>query len=157
MGKSGAARTLSLTIAAIALTVAPIAGATVYKCTGPAGAVTYQDFPCKRGAVVEIRSGTADPGAIDRLDQQNAAFDRNMAARAAIEQSAADRRQELNLRRQELEATQAAAVAAPGYVPAYGYAAPFVKRHAIRPRPRARIETVPQGRVPAEIRRPHPG
>ncbi len=158
MGKPSAAWASGLTIAGIALAVAPIAGAAVYKCASAGGAVTYQDFPCKGGAVVNVRPGAADPTAIDRLDKQNAAFDSNMAARAAIEQNAAAQRQELYLRRQELEATQAAAAAAaaPAYFPAYGYPAPFVRRHVKRHRPPTHVETIPQGRVPAEIRRPHP-
>ena len=163
MGKHSAARVFGLTIAAIALAVAPVAGAAVYRCTQAGGKVLYTDSPCKGGAVVDVRAGTADPIAIDRLDRENAAFDRNMAARAAIEQKAAAQRQELYLRRQELEATQsaaaasAAAAAAPGYVPAYGFPARFARPHARPARPPIPIAPPPPRSVPAEIRRPHPG
>lgn len=175
MGKSSAARTFALTTGVAALVLASVAGAAVYKCRSASGAVTYQDFPCNGGAVVEIRPGSPDPAAIERLDRANAEFDRRVAARTANEDNAALRREELDLRRRELEAAQgaaAAAAAAPavGYVPAYGYSAygypgygfapPPAKRHANRPRPpgsSGHVERVPPGRVPADIRRPRPG
>jgi hypothetical protein len=161
MGVRSAGISVALTVAAAVpagASATSAVSATIYHCVQANGHVLYADVPCKGGVVVDIRPGVPDPTAIDRLDRQNAAFDRNMAARAANEQNAAARRQEIYLRRQELEATQAAAAAAaaPGYVPAYGYPAVFTRRHAARPRPPAHVETVPQGRVSAEIRRPHP-
>jgi hypothetical protein len=37
----------------------PSAGATVYKCTGTAGSIVYQDSPCAAGT--ELRNFTTDP------------------------------------------------------------------------------------------------
>ena len=184
MCRSSAARTFALGIGTIALAFASVAGAAVYKCKSPGGAVTYQDFPCDGGAVVDLRPGAPDPSAIERLDRANAEFDRRAAARNADETNAAFRREELDLRRRELEIAQGAAGntgAAPsvGYVPAYDYlgygyggygyggygypgyglAAPSGKHHANRPGPSKAPrggQRVPQGRVPADLRRIQP-
>jgi Domain of unknown function (DUF4124) len=184
MCRSSAARTFALGIGTIALAFASVAGAAVYKCKSPGGAVTYQDFPCDGGAVVDLRPGVPDPSAIERLDRANAEFDRRAAARNADETNAAFRREELDLRRRELEIAQGAAGnsgAAPfvGYVPAYDYlgygygsygyggygypgygpAAPSRKHHGNRPdapkAPRGGPRVL-QGRVPADLRRVQP-
>ena len=169
MLQSGAARSFALTIGAGALVVASVAGAAVYKCTAASGAVTYQDFPCAGGTLVDIRPGASDPTAIERLDRANAEFNRNATARTAIEAQAAIRREEFDLQRHELEVAQGTGAASPdlSYIPeyafgfpAYGFGAPFMKRRAGRPhspRPSVHVGTVPKGRVPADIRRPRPG
>ena len=184
MCRSSAARTFALGIGTIALVVASVAGAAVYKCKSASGAVTYQDFPCDGGAIVDIRPGAPDPTAIERLDRANAEFDRRAAARNADETNAAFRREELDLRRRELEIAQGGAGstgAAPfvGYVPAYDYlgygygvygyggygssghglARPSGKHHANRPGPPKAprgAQRVPPGRVPADLRRVQP-
>lgn len=180
MCSSSAARTFALGIGIIALVLASVADAAVYKCKSPGGAVTYQDFPCDGGAVVDIRPGAPDASAIDRLDRANAEFDRRAAARSVDEANAALRREELDLRRRELDVAQGYAGTAPsvGYVPAYDYlgygygsygygygypgyglAAPSGKHHANRPGPPKASrggQRVPQGRVPADLRRVQP-
>ncbi|MGE5668883.1 MAG: DUF4124 domain-containing protein [Betaproteobacteria bacterium] len=193
---SSAARTFALTIGTIALVFGSVADAAVYKCTSASGGVTYQDFPCDGGAVVDIRPGAPDPTAIERLDRANAEFDRRAAARSVDEANAALRREELDLRRRELDAAQGTAGTAPsvGYVPAYDYlgygyggygypgyrypgygypgygypgygyrgygpAAPSAKHHANPSRPPKTSRgapRVPQGRVPADMRRVQP-
>jgi hypothetical protein len=176
MCRSSAARAFALAIGTIALAFAQAAGAAVYKCKSATGAVTYQDLPCDGGAVVDIRPGAPDPTAIERLDHANAEFDRRAAARNVEEANAALRREEIDLRRRELDIAQGAAGnagAAPfvGYVfpydylgygyagygyPGYGPAAPSAKHHADRrgpPRAPRGGDGVPQGRVPADIRR----
>lgn len=184
MCRSSAARTLALGIGTVALVFASVAGAAVYKCKSASGTVTYQDFPCDGGAVVDLRPGAPDPTAIERLDRANAEFDRRAAARNVDETNAAFRREELDLRRRELEIAQGAAGnagAAPsvGYVPAYDYlgygyggygyagygypgygvAGPSGKHHANRPGPPKAPRGgpgVPQGRVPADLHRVPP-
>ncbi|MGE5090520.1 MAG: DUF4124 domain-containing protein [Candidatus Levyibacteriota bacterium] len=165
------ARACALGIGTVALAFASVADAAVYKCTSASGAVTYQDFLCSGGAVVEIRTGKPDPTAIERLDRANADFDRRAAARAQNEESAALRREELDLRRRELEAAQGAAAEPPPaatYVPAYAYPgygypgygrpghrppSPPAKRHASRA-----ASVVPNGHAsPTHVPRRDPG
>lgn len=178
---SSAAPAFALTIGTIALVLGSVAGAAVYKCTSPGGAVTYQDFPCDGGAVVDIRPGAPDPTAIERLDRANADFDRRAAARSVDEADAALRREELDLRRRELDVAQGTAGTAPsaGYVPAYDYlgygyagygypgygyrgygpAASSAKHHANPSRPPKAPRgdpRAPPGRVPADMRRVQP-
>ena len=162
------ASAFALPIVAATIFFASFAGATdmslgsaVYKCKGPSGAVSYQDYPCKGGTVVDIRPDAVDPAAVERLQRANADFDRAAAARNTAEEMAALRREELNRRRLEVEAAQSMAESAvnPTYGPVYGFYGPYVKNRPNRPNTHRRTEhqpVVPEGRVPAVIHRPHP-
>jgi hypothetical protein len=118
-----AASAFASLIAVAALVFASAASAEVYKCKQAGGGVAYQDYACKGGTIVDVRAGSADPAAVDRLERANAAFDRAAAARKANEEVAAIRRAALNERQRELEAAQnmaeAAANSAPIYAPVY--------------------------------------
>lgn len=124
---------LSIVVAAFAST----AGATIYKCTQSGGTVLYSDIPCKDGAIVDVRPGEADPGAIERLERERVEFERNMVTRRAADEAAAVRREALNAQLRQAEAAQQMAEAAANaqpqyYVPAFGFVAPRMKRHGHR-------------------------
>jgi hypothetical protein len=134
---------------------------TIYRCHGAGGAIEYRDYPCTRGVVVDIKPDAADPAAIARLQRAQAEFDRTFAERRMAEEAA--RRAEEAARAPEAPETSYFVPDAyfpdATYIPAYGYYAP-------QPRPRARAEHRPpkkrermseERRVPATIRRPHPG
>ena len=139
--------------------------ARVYKCKSDVGAVTYQDYPCKGAVVVDIKPDAADPQAIARLERANAAFNQAASRRQADESAAALRREEFELRRREAEASLRFTPPDPGYyTPYYGYYdygyVPYVTDRAAHNRPPERTErhrSRSESRVPAEIRRPHPG
>ena len=141
------------------------AGPPVYRCKQASGGVVYQDYPCKGGVVVDIKPDAADPDAIRRLQRAQAEFDRSVAQRKADEAMAAMQREALDQRRRELEAAQSYAESSAyppdsSYVPAYGFYAPYVQERSHRFKHRAPAEhrrIAPEGRVPAVIRRPHPG
>jgi hypothetical protein len=118
-------------IAFAAPVFASAAGAAVYKCKQASGAVAYQDVPCKGGTVVDVRAGSDDPAAVDRLDRANAEFNRAAAARSANEAMAAQRREALYQQQRAADAAQAMAEAAANppaiYVP-YGVPG-SVRRH----------------------------
>ena len=131
----------------------------VYRCHGADGAIEYRDYPCKGGAVVDMKPGEADPAAIARLQRAQAEFDRALARRRMLED--ADRRTE--------EAARAREVPPPyllpdayfpdeTYFPAYDYYAPFppTRDKADRRPPKERDRMSKERRVPAVIRRPHP-
>jgi hypothetical protein len=122
----------ALLITFAALIFASAAGAQVYKCKQASGAVAYQDFPCKGGTVVDVRAGSDDPAAVDRLDRANAEFNRAAAVRSANEAIAAQGRAAAYQRQQAAEAAQAMADAAaypPAfYGPVYGVPGPVRKR-----------------------------
>jgi len=122
----------ALPIAFAALIVASAAGAEVYKCKQASGAVAYQDFPCKGGTVVDVRAGSDDPAAVDRLERANAEFNRAAAARSANEAIATQRREALYQQQRAAEAAQAMAEAAANppafYGPVYGVPGP-VRKH----------------------------
>jgi hypothetical protein len=88
---------------ALALTLgmaAPLgvhADATIYRCTGTGGHVTFTDEPCADGVRVDVRAGQGDPAAIARLRQEQEAFDRRDAQRRAA-------LRDIELRRLEVEA-----------------------------------------------------
>lgn len=138
---------------------------TVYRCSQASGAVSYQDYPCKGGAIVDIRPGAPAPDATQRLERARDELDRAAARRQANDEIAAVRRAELNQRRQEMETAQRfieSATSPPDftYGPGYGFYAPSVKDRPHRPNLHRRAEhgrVIPEGRVPAVIHRPHPG
>ena len=69
-------------------TTASAAPAPVYRCEEAGKGVTYQDFPCTNGTVVDIRAGAANPEAIARLERQQEAFDQRFARFRAEEMAA---------------------------------------------------------------------
>jgi hypothetical protein len=136
---------------------------TVYRCHAADGAIEYRDYPCKGGVLVDMKPGAADPAAIARLQRAQADFDRALALR----------RMAADARRRAEEATRAPAPQPPEpsyfvpdayfpdatYVPAYGGYAPYAPGPAQaghRP-PKQRERTLKERRLPAVIRRPHPG
>ena len=128
-------------------TVAP-----VYRCTEPGGAVLYADYPCKGGAQVDIRPGTAAADATERLARARDELDRS-AARRAVADEAATLRDARDARREALDVASypAPAVTAPdvSYLPAYGYLMPRAKSHRPKGRPpAARVRVLPSHRVP---------
>lgn len=90
-------RTLAFSAAALALALATGADAqgggvpAVYRCKQANGAIAYQDFPCKGGVAVDIKADAADPAAIERLQKQQADFDRAYAQRQAEEAAQRER------------------------------------------------------------------
>lgn len=85
----------ALGIVALALASAALAqgstAASVYRCKQANGSIAYQDFPCKGGIAVDIRPDTPDPIAIERLQRQQADFDRAYAQRRAEEAAQRER------------------------------------------------------------------
>jgi hypothetical protein len=149
----------ALPIAFAALIVASAAGAAVYKCTQASGTVAYQDFPCKGGTVVDVRAGSDDPAAVDRLERANAEFNQAAAVRSANEAMAAQRREALYQQRRAADAAQAMAEAAANppaiYVP-YGVPGP-VRKHRQSVHHRAEEHrAVPAPRATVANRRQHP-
>lgn len=155
-------RTLAFPVAVIALAIASAvsaqstAAAKVYRCKQPAGAITYQDYPCKGGVAVEIKPEAADPKAIQRLRRAEAEFDRSYAQRRAAE-AVPQRRELVERRRDTLPPGSDNNYEAPeaGEAPQYLLYGPMPRtsferrdRHPIR-----RI-AVPHRRAPAVIRRP---
>src|SRR6185437_6483032 len=120
-----------LPIAFAALIFAAAAGAQVYKCQQGKAAVLYQDFPCEGGTVVDVRAGSDNPAAVDRLERANAEFNRAAAVRNANEEMAAQRREALYQQQGAAEAARAAEAGAnpPAfYGPVYGVPRP-VRKH----------------------------
>ena len=131
----------------------------VYRCHGADGAIEYRDYPCKGGAVVDMKPGEADPAAIARLQRAQAEFDRALARRRMLED--ADRRAEDAARAREVPPPYLlpdAYFPDETYFPAYDYYAPFppTRDKADRRPPRERDRMSKERRVPAVIRRPHP-
>ena len=143
------------TIAAPVLAAEPVA-APVYKCLQPGGAVLYADYPCKGGAVVDIRPGVAAPDASEQLARARDELDRAAARRQAIDAAAAMRRSESDWQRDSAApAVDVAAYAPDTYFPAYGYYVNPANAHAHRPKPRhVDPPRIADRRVPAVIRRP---
>ena len=132
---------------------------TVYRCHGADGAIEYRDYPCKGGAVVDMKPGEADPAAIARLQRAQAEFDRALARRRMLED--ADRRAENAARAREVPPPYLlpdAYFPDETYFPAYDYYAPFppTRDKADRRPPKERDRMSKERRVPAVIRRPHP-
>jgi hypothetical protein len=153
---------LALPLAVAVLTFSSTAAAQndaapVYRCKASAGAVTYQDYPCKGGVAVDIKPDAADPAAIERLRRDQARFDRSLAQRRAAEETM---RRELLDRRSAMAPTPdygddagTPAAAEPGYL-LYG---PVPPASLGRPRRFVRRMVVPERRVvPAAVRRLHP-
>lgn len=158
-------RVAQLAAALLAASVAPTIVAEpmvapVYKCPQAGGAVLYADYPCKGGAIVDIRPGVAAPDASEQLARARDELDRAAARRQAIDAAFALRRREIDWQRESAAAQTVDATAyAPdaSYLPAYGYYAPYVRAHPHRPNARPRVDPphgVATGRLPTVIRRP---
>ena len=84
-------RTIASVLGIAALSIASVTlaqgSASVYRCKQANGSIAYQDFPCKGGVTVDIKPEMPDPYAIDRLQRQQAEFDRAYAQRQAEEAS----------------------------------------------------------------------
>src|SRR5207244_11185887 len=91
---------LRLSVLATLLLIASGAQGTVYRCAQAGGAVLYSDYPCDGASVVDIRPGSADPNAKERLAHAQAELDRAAAERRAREQFEAARREEMARGRQ---------------------------------------------------------
>jgi hypothetical protein len=83
-----AAGTIALAIAPSAVAQGP---ASVYRCKQPNGSIAYQDFACSGGVPVDIKPDSPDPVTIDRLQRQQADFDRAYAQRRAEEAAERER------------------------------------------------------------------
>jgi hypothetical protein len=145
----------------IARAASDVAPPSVYRCSGPHGAVLYQDFPCRDGVLVDIKPDAADPAAIRRLERAQAESDRQGALRHANEASEARRRDEIDRLRRTDAAQRYTSMedsADASYITSYPLylpiARPHVKPHEHRMRDERR-RTVVERRVPAVIRRPH--
>jgi hypothetical protein len=132
----------------------------IYRCKQPDGGMGYQDFPCSGGVLVNIRPGVANPQEIARLARDQEAFERAAAARKADELIEL-RREELMLRRQQLEASSREADASGQdnvYYPAYGFGGFVDNNRRFSHSPRhdhvSQRPTASTGRVPAAIQRP---
>jgi hypothetical protein len=139
-GLCNATRLASVIAACVALTVAPGAAAEsaiapVYKCPQTGGSILYADYPCKGGAVVDIRPGVAAPDASERLARARDEIDRAAARRHAIDEAAALRSEELYQRQREFDAAQAFDAAEAGTVDAVGADA-LVGAYMLRDRPK---------------------
>jgi len=82
-------------VGVIALAISSIAVAqgspSVYRCKQSNGSIAYQDFPCRGGVAVDIKPDAPDPVTIDRLQRQQAEFDRAYAQRRAEEAAERER------------------------------------------------------------------
>jgi hypothetical protein len=125
----------------------PLAAQAIYRCDDGKGGVLYADEPCQGGTRMEIRAGTADPAAIERLRRDQKAFDERHAARQARAQAEAQAAAEA--RRTERERERASAPAEPTWAyPGYAWGGywPYVP---VTPRPPRPPPVAPQGSVPA--------
>ncbi len=104
--------------AGVSLIAPGTAAETIYKCRDDRGRVLYTSEPCPGGKPVDIQAGKGDPHALERLRQEDAAFNRRMSERRAAEAKEAELRREAELKQREVEATERAAesgaAAAPG-------------------------------------------
>jgi hypothetical protein len=152
------AAALLVAIVAPASAAEPVV-APVYKCPQAGGTMLYADYPCKGGAVVDIRPGVAAPDASEQLARARDELDRAAARRQAIDAAAALRRREIDWQRESAaaQAVDAAAYAPDtSYLPVYGYYAPYASLRPHRPNTRPHFDPprVAERRVPAVIRRP---
>ena len=152
---------LRLSALATLLLIASGAQGTVYRCAQAGGAVLYSDYPCDGASVVDIRPGSADPNAKERLAHAQAELDRAAAERRAREQFEAARREEM------ARGTKAALYAAepPPTSPdtyngtAYDFYAPYLpadRLHDGAHRGASFKVKHRENRVPQIVRRPHP-
>lgn len=106
----------------------------IFKCTDPNGAVLYTDEPCNGGQQLDIRPGSADPTAIQRLERAQDLLDRS-----AAELRDAARREELaRPQRQAFETQPAVAYGTANqdyYYPAWGWYPVFVHPRHLPHRP----------------------
>jgi hypothetical protein len=150
---------LCLSALATLLLIASGAQGAVYRCAQSGGAVLYSDYPCDGASVVDIRPGSADPNAKERLARAQAELDRAAAERRAREQFEAARREEM-----AREAQAAPYMTEPPppdayYGTAYDFYAPFVPADRLRDGAHRRASFKAkerEKRVPQVVRTPHP-
>jgi len=87
----GLALRTAVALGLVACGSAAAADAPIYKCVQANGAVLYADYPCNRGAILDIHPGVADPAATERLQRAQAELDKGAARRRAEEALATQR------------------------------------------------------------------
>jgi hypothetical protein len=87
----GLALRTAVALGLVACGSAVAADAPIYKCVQASGAVLYADYPCNRGAILDIHPGVADPAANERLQRAQAELDKGAARRRAEEELATQR------------------------------------------------------------------
>jgi len=153
---------LALSPLSLGITDAAGADAQVYKCTQPNGTALYTDRACKGGTAVDIRLGSADPGAPARLAHAQAELDAAAAQHRVEEEIAAARGEELNRLQLQAEAAEQGPTAPLADYPyedsgPYGSGYEPSREHAHRrgSPPKQPEDTRPdEGRVPALVRGP---
>ena len=117
----------------------PAAAGSIYRCTGPGGAVTYQEIACSgeaSGGVANIPTQFPDYNVVEhnRILQQEAMLDARLLRRLEIESNERIARDDRAAREKEAEARIAEAQAQSQQV--YGLAIPLVaNRTPLRSRP----------------------
>jgi len=152
---------LRLSALATLLLVASGAQGTVYRCAQASGAVLYSDYPCDGASVVDIRPGSADPNAKERLARAQAELDRAAAERRAREQFEAARREEMAREPQAASYTTEPPPTSPDayYGAAYDFYAPYGPADRLRDgvhRGASFKAKHRERRVPQVVRTPHP-
>ena len=110
------------------------AAAQIYRCTGPSGAVAYQEVPCEAGAnerPVKVQEfPPVNSAERDRLMERDAALDARLLKRAEIDAAERMAKEARWAKEAELEAERQRAKNEAQYYPAYPvYGGP------VRPRP----------------------
>jgi hypothetical protein len=124
----------------VLVSVASLAQAQIYRCTGAKGAITYQEIPCgaaEQGRTMDIPSVFPEANAAERnrLLQREAALDARLLERARIESAERIAQSELATREREAKAMREAAelaaqqAAYPAYFAGRVYRGPRVRHH----------------------------
>ena len=122
---------------ALAAMVLPAAAGSIYRCTGPGGAVTYQEIACSgetNGGVANIPTQFPDYNVVEhnRILQQEAMLDARLLKRLEIESAERIARDDRAAREKEAEARMAEAQAQQ----VYGLAVPLFRANSpLRNRP----------------------
>jgi hypothetical protein len=141
--------------------IASGAHGTVYRCGQASGAVLYSDYPCDGASVVDIRPGSADPNAKERLARAQAELDRAAAERRARDQFDTARREQMAREAQAAPYPAELPPASPDgyYGTVYDFVAPYnpVDRlHDGAHRDASFRAKNREKRVPQVVRTPHP-
>jgi hypothetical protein len=129
-----------ISILLVLSSLACVAQAQIYRCTGATGAVAYQEIPCagaERARTLDIPTTYPDANAAERnrLLQREAALDARLLERARIESAERIAQSELAAREREAKAAREAAELAaqqpiyPAYVVGPAYRGPRVRHH----------------------------
>ena len=152
---------LCLSALATLLLIASGAQGTVYRCAQAGGAVLYSDYPCDGASVVDIRPGSADPNAKERLARAQAELDRAAAERRARAQFDTARREETARQAQAAPYAMEPPPTSPDayYGTAYDFYAPYVPVDRLHDGAHRRASFKAKDRekrVPQVVRTPHP-